>query len=93
MTYFLEPENIEHFASEDKVPSIVKGVEYKNEQLADITDAINNGGFTLSATVNWANGYQSAIQGELQSLIVDRDVPSFIKTMDSFTKEIYGQQQ
>lgn len=93
INYFLEPENIEYFASEDKVPSIVKGVQYKSEELADIIDAINNGGFTLSATVNWANGYQSTIQGELQSLIVDRDVPAFIETMDSFTKEIYSQQE
>jgi len=90
--YFLEPEIIEWFAQEDKVPSIVEGVAYRNEELKDISDAIEDGYFTKSPTLGWANGYQSAIQGELQSLIVDRDVKTFIETWDQFTKDVYGQQ-
>jgi raffinose/stachyose/melibiose transport system substrate-binding protein len=90
--YFLEPETIEWFAKEDKVPSIVEGVAYRNEELKDISDAIENGQFTKSPTLGWANGYQSTIQGELQSLIVDRDVKAFIETWDQFTKDVYAQQ-
>lgn len=90
--YFLEPETIEWFAEEDKVPNIVEGVVYRNEELKDISDAIENGRFTKSPTLGWANGYQSAIQGELQSLIVDRDINSFIETWDQFTKDVYTQQ-
>lgn len=90
--YFLEPETIEWFAKEDKVPSIVEGVTYRNEELKDISDAIENGHFTQSPTLGWANGYQSALQGELQSLIVDRDVKAFIETWDTLTKDVYGQQ-
>lgn len=90
--YFLEPDTIEWFASEDKVPNIVKDVTYRSEELADISNAIDEGNFTLSPTLGWANGYQSAIQGELQSLVMERDIEAFIKTWDQLTKDIYSQQ-
>lgn len=90
--YFMEPDVIESFAEGDKVPNIVKGVTYRNKELGDIIDAIVDGRFTISPTVNWANGYQSTLQGELQTLVLERDVPAFIEIMDSFSKDIYGQQ-
>ena len=91
INYFLDPETIEWFAEEDKVPSIVDGVTYRNKELKEVSDAIENGKFTKSPTLGWANGYQSALQGELQSLVIDRDVNGFIETWDQVTKDIYAQ--
>lgn len=91
INYFLDPETIEWFAEEDKVPNIVDGVTYRNKELKEVSDAIENGKFTKSPTLGWANGYQSALQGELQSLVIDRDVNGFIETWDQVTKDIYAQ--
>ena len=62
-----------------------------HKELKEVSDAIENGKFTKSPTLGWANGYQSALQGELQSLVIDRDVNGFIETWDQVTKDIYAQ--
>ena len=91
--YFLQADVIEHYASEEKSPCVVKGVQYESKELADIFEAIRNGKFLESPSLLTPNGYYSALQGELQSLIINKDVPAFIETLDNMTREIYAQQE
>lgn len=92
LTWFMEDEHIENFTSQDMIPTIVDGVEYKNPQSKEIWDAIEEGRFTISPTVSYANGFQNAFMGELQGLIMERDINKFIETLDTVTREVYSQQ-
>jgi len=81
----------QRFCDGDKNPNIVLSVDYNVPQLDEINEMIATGRFAPALSTVWSATLRSALNTEIQGLILDKDVDAFLERFNSVLLENFGQ--
>ena len=81
----------QRFCDGDKNPNIVKSVNYSVPQLEEINGLISSGRFAPALSTVWSATLRSALNTEIQALILDKDVDTFLESFNNVLLENFGQ--
>ena len=91
---FLVREDIaQEFCDGDKNPNLVEGVSYSVPQLEEINNLIADGKFVASLARVWTQDLRNNIVPEVQALILDKDVDTFLQNVEDLILEYYTPQE
>ncbi len=81
----------QRFCDGDKNPNIVNAVKYSVPQLDEINAMIADGRFAPALSTVWSATLRSALNTEVQALILDKNVDTFLQSFNNVLLENFGQ--
>lgn len=89
LNWFVQQDTAQEYSDADMNPTLLKEVDFSMPELKDIADMIMEDRFTLAPSAIFGASIRSAVQMEVQTMIMEKDIDAFCAKMDEIIKNEY----
>lgn len=92
LEFLSRTENAQAYTDFERSPNVIKGVEYKVDEFAAISEKMDKGEIFVSLNALWPSGLRNELRDPAQLLIMDGNENAFIDSAGEIIKNIYNNQ-
>lgn len=92
LEFLSRAENAQIYTDHEASPNVIKGVNYKVDEFAAVTEKMDKGEIFVSLNAVWPSGLRNEMRDPAQALIMDLNGDAFIEAAAELIKNSYNNQ-